>query len=88
MKSPFSLLRHSLFLTAILLFTFSIARAQDDFASVKQWEGFDFAHSNVTPAQMNTLSLDELKLVRGIVFGKHGRIFKDVEIKRYLDSRD
>src|SRR5205085_10995597 len=22
------------------------------------------------------------------VFGKHGRIFKDVEIKRYLDSRD
>src|SRR5437763_16124493 len=88
MKSPFSLLRHSLFLTAILLFTFSIARAQGDYASVKQWEGFDFAHSNVTPAQMNTLSLDELKLVRGIVFGKHGRIFKDVEIKRYLDSRD
>jgi hypothetical protein len=29
-----------------------------------------------------------LKLVRGIVFGKHGRIFKDPDIKRYLQSRD
>jgi YARHG domain len=28
-----------------------------------------------------------LKLVRGIVFGKHGRVFKDPDIKRFLESR-
>jgi hypothetical protein len=28
-----------------------------------------------------------LKLLRGIVFGRHGRIFKDAEIKYFLESR-
>src|SRR4029077_20201067 len=30
---------------------------------------------------------EDLKLVRGIVFGKHGRVFKDYQINQYLTSR-
>src|SRR2546430_2988552 len=34
------------------------------------------------PADVAALSIDDLKLVRGIVFGKHGRVFKDADIRR------
>ena len=88
MKSPLALLRIAFLASAVLLCAASLAYAQDNYASVKLWESFDFAHSKVTSAQMNSLPLDELKLVRGIVFGKHGRIFKDFDIRLYLNSRD
>ena len=87
MKSPLALLRIAFLTSAALLCAASLAYAQDNYASVKQWESFDFAHSKVTSAQMNSLPLDELKLVRSIVFGKHGRIFKDFDIRLYLNSR-
>jgi hypothetical protein len=32
------------------------------------------------------LPLEDLKVLRGIVFGRHGRIFKDAEIKVYLEA--
>jgi hypothetical protein len=88
MKSPFCLSRISLpLLSLILCSAFSVARAQDEYAAVKTWETFDFAGKSLGPADFSALSLDDLKLVRGIVFGKHGRVFKDPDIKRYLDSR-
>ena len=34
------------------------------------------------------MPLDDLKLLRGIVFGRHGRVFKDVEIRIYLEAQD
>jgi hypothetical protein len=60
--------------------------AQSD--AVKAWEGFDFSKQTVRREQLKDLSLDDLKLLRGIVFGRHGRIFKDWEIKTYLRERD
>jgi hypothetical protein len=86
MKSSFSLSRLSLLLL-LMLFCFALAHAQDEYAAVKSWESFDFAARSTTPAEIGALSLDDLKLVRGIVFGKHGRIFKDPDIRRYLESR-
>jgi YARHG domain len=85
MKFPFARFASLLFL---LLSAFALTNAQDEYAAVKKWEGFDFASRNVTPNDLAALSLDDLKLVRGIVFGKHGRVFKDPDIRRYLESRE
>ena len=86
MKSPFSFSR--LFLPLLLLLSaFSVASAQDEYAAVKTWETFDFAGRGVAAADVSALTLDDLKLVRGIVFGKHGRVFKDPDIRRFLESR-
>ena len=72
----------------IILFSTCIAiQAQDDYPSMKRWESFDFAGTRMTDRDISGLTTDDLKLVRGVVFGKHGRIFKDPEIRRFLESR-
>lgn len=86
MKSLFSFSRLPLLLMLVLS-AFSVASAQDEYKAVKTWETFDFAGHSVAPADISALELDDLKLVRGIVFGKHGRVFKDPDIKRFLESR-
>src|SRR5205809_864695 len=88
MKSPFNFAR--LLLPLLLLAfvsAFSVAQAQDEYPVVKGWENFDFARKTIAPVDIAALSTDDLKLVRGIVFGKHGRVFKDADIRRYLESR-
>ena len=87
MESPLSVLR-LVILILLILSTFTLIQAQDEYAAVKKWESFDFGSRAVTVNHISTLSLDDLKLVRGIIFGKHGRIFKDPEIRRYLESRN
>ena len=64
--------------------SFSV-QAQD---SMQRWQSFDFATSALKPADIAKLPLEDLKLMRGIVFGRHGRIFKDAEIKTYLEAQD
>ena len=59
--------------------------AQSD--ALKTWEKFDFARQVVRREQLKDLTLEDLKIVRGIVFGRHGRIFKDWEIKNYLQGQ-
>jgi hypothetical protein len=86
MKSPVSYLRAALPLI-ILLSAFLVAQAQNEYASVKKWETYNFAGQSVTSAEIGALEDYDLQLVRGIVFGKHGRVFKDPEIRRYLESR-
>src|SRR5258707_8494242 len=89
MKSPFGFSRLclTLLLLVVVLPAFSVASAQDEYAAVKTWEAFDFAGHSVSPADLSALAPEDLKLVRGIVFGKHGRVFKDPDIKRFLESR-
>jgi YARHG domain len=87
MKSPLSFLRKALPLLIIILTASFIAQAQDDYASMKAWESYDYAGKKMTSADVGKLTIDDLKLVRGIVFGKHGRVFKDPEIRRYLETR-
>lgn len=77
----------SLFLAALLLSTgssLSAVQAQDN---ISQWEKFDFAGRSVQLAELKDLSLDDLKFLRGIIFGRHGRIFKDAYIQSYLKER-
>ena len=85
MKSPFQL--RSLISLILLLAAFSVASAQD-YAEMKQWESFDFAAKRISAADVAKVKAEHLQLMRGVVFGKHGRIFKDWEIKTYLQSRD
>ena len=61
------------------------AHAQD---SMQRWQSFDFAKTRLKPADVSRVPLEDLKLMRGIVFGKHGRIFKDAEIRTYLEAQD
>ena len=87
MKSPFTFYRT--FLPLLLLLSMAIvAQAQDEYASVKKWESYNFGAQTIVPADLGGLEIYDLKLVRGIVFGKHGRVFKDPDIRRFLESRN
>ena len=86
MKSPSQL--RALISLLLLLAAFSVASAQDDYPEMKQWESFDFASKRISAADVAKVKAENLQLMRGVVFGKHGRIFKDWEIKTYLQSRD
>lgn len=74
-----------LLFTAILVVNCLAVSAQD---SMQRWQSFDFAKTTLKPADIARVPLDELKLMRGIVFGRHGRIFKDAEIRVYLEAQD
>ncbi len=50
-------------------------------------ERFYFGSGSIKPADIADLELQELKLLRGIIFGRHGRVFKDVAIRKYLATR-
>lgn len=79
-----------LLIAVLLLFThlFSAsASAQEVEDYVKQWEKFDFSTQPIKLNQLEELPLGSLKLLRGLVFGHHGRIFKDPQIRKYLESR-
>lgn len=74
-------------LAAVILVLFSlmtVASAQDNLAA---WLDFDFATQTIKPAQFTGLPPENLKTLRGIVFGRHGRIFKDADIKIYLENQ-
>ncbi len=79
-------LRFPLFLFAALLLAGPVCiQAQD---SMQRWQSFDFATATLKPADIAKVPLEDLKLMRGILFGRHGRIFKDAEIKTYLEAQD
>ena len=86
MKSPF-MFHRAILLTLFVLSLAVVVQAQDEYASVKKWETYNFAAQTVGAAEMNSLETYDLKLVRGIVFGKHGRVFKDPDIRRFLETR-
>ena len=73
-----------LFLLLAFLIPIS-AHAQD---TMKRWQDFDFAATPLKSADLAAVPLEDLKLIRGIVFGRHGRIFKDAEIKTFLEAQD
>ncbi len=55
------------------------------------FEKFDFAKTKLTKARIGKLKEDEdsddFALLRGVVFGKHGRIFKERTIQDYLEKQ-
>ena len=75
--------RHFLlvFLISILSLT---ARAQDTMDGLKE---LDFSKTSIKQTQIQPLAMEDLKLLRGIIFGRHGRVFKDNDIKGYLEEQ-
>ena len=59
-------------------------RAQDPMDALRQ---IDFSKTSLKQAQIRNLTLEDLQLLRGIVFGRHGRVFKDPGIKAYLEEQ-
>jgi hypothetical protein len=77
--------RFSFLLFAALLIAGSFSvQAQD---SMQHWQNFDFSKSALKAADLGPVPLEDLKLMRGIVFGRHGRVFKDAEIATYLTAQ-
>jgi hypothetical protein len=75
--------RYSLIVIVIGLVTVT-ARAQDAIDALK---GIDFSKTTIKQSQVQGLEMEDLKLLRGIVFGRHGRVFKDYDIKTYLEEQ-
>lgn len=55
--------------------------AQD---TLKKWRNIDFTKIIVKKSELNKMDTGDLSLLRGIVFGKRGRIFKEQFIQDYL----
>ncbi len=75
-----SMLRKLLLPMLLLVF------AASSFAQVdlKKWHTFDFSKRAVKKPDLSKFELEDLQMLRGVVFGKHGRIFKEVSIQDYL----
>lgn len=72
-------------LLPIILFAGCLGvQAQD----MDRWQNFDFSKTSLKTADATRLELYQLKLLRGIVFGRHGRIFKDAEIRLFLEGQN
>src|ERR1044071_3538408 len=73
----------SLVLLALIVFVAIPAAAQDPMDALK---ATDFRKNALKQTQIQKLSPEDLKLLRGIIFGRHGRVFKDNDIKVYLEE--
>lgn len=83
---------------AILILS-TVSFAQDDPGRTEIWKSFnkenwhrfDFAKRRLTRVRLNRLQGDEaahkLELLRGVVFGKRGRVFRERSIQDYLDKQ-
>jgi hypothetical protein len=69
----------------LALFVFAAnAFAQD---ALKKWHSFDFSKRLVKKAELAKMEHYDLQLLRGIVFGKRGRIFVEQDIQDYLSKQ-
>jgi hypothetical protein len=74
----------SLVLLVLIAFVAIPVVAQDPMDALKE---LDFKKTSLKQAQVQKLSPEDLKLLRGIIFGRHGRVFKDNDIKVYLEEQ-
>lgn len=77
----------------------TVAQNVDPAARAARWrefnrhnfDKFDFTTKRVTSAALKSLhedeNADDFALLRGVVFGKHGRIFKEKSIQEYLTKQ-
>ena len=68
-----------------LCFSMSVA-LQAAPRSMAQWEKFDFSRGRLIASDIKSLSLQDLKKLRGLVFARHGRVFDEKFIQDYLNK--
>lgn len=71
-------------LLAFITLTALSVNAQDPMDSLKE---IDLTKISLKQSQVQKLSPEDLKLLRGIIFGRHGRTFKDNDIRIYLEEQ-
>jgi hypothetical protein len=73
---------------ALVLLAAGFAAAQDASTEMyKKLEALDLSKQAITREQAEALDLYDLMRLRGVVFGRHGRIFKDREISAFLKEQ-
>jgi hypothetical protein len=72
---------------AFVLLAAALCPAQTDEEGFKKLEAIDYSKQSVKREELKDLELWDLKLLRGVVFGRHGRVFKDREIQSFLKDR-
>jgi hypothetical protein len=74
---------------ALLVAVQGFGLAAQDAQSVawERMEKFDYAKQLASREQFKDLQLEDLARLRGIIFGRHGRVFKDRDIKSYLEDQ-
>src|SRR3982751_803816 len=89
----------SLVLLMLLLAALVQSQEIDPVARAARWkefnrnnfEKFDFSKTKLTRAKIAGLkeddNADDFALLRGVIFGKHGRVFKERSIQEYLDKQ-
>lgn len=77
-------LRAVLFVLMLISFAVVTANAQE---GIDAWKDVDFSKTPIKQSQVDSMPLEDLKLLRGLVFGRHGRVFKDAEIRAYLEDQ-
>jgi hypothetical protein len=55
--------------------------------SMDKWEQFDYSSHTVAPASLAPLPLAEVQRIRGVIFGRHGRVFQDSTLQAWLATR-
>ena len=55
--------------------------------SMEGWEQFDYSAHAVTAQALAPLPLAEVQRIRGIIFGRHGRVFQDSTLQNWLATR-
>ena len=78
-------LRRTAAAVVLVLLAAAFCPAQDD--AFKKLEALDYAKQKATREQLKDVDLWSLKLLRGVVFGRHGRVFKDRDIQGYLKDQ-
>ena len=71
-------------LALVLLAAASCAAQDDAFAKLA---ANDFAKQPLKREQVQELDIWDLQRLRGVVFGRHGRVFKDRDIQGYLKEQ-
>lgn len=78
--------RHLLVIVLIGIFSLTV-QAQDTQGTMDGLKALDFSKTSLKQGQVQNLYPEDLKLLRGIIFGRHGRVFKDNDIKVYLEEQ-
>ncbi|MBV9241140.1 MAG: YARHG domain-containing protein [Acidobacteria bacterium] len=95
-------MKRAIFISLLALFAFgtvTVAQDVDPAARAERWrefnkhnfDKFDFTKRRLLTASLTGLhedeNADDFALLRGVVFGKHGRIFKEKSIQEYLTKQ-
>lgn len=55
--------------------------------TTEEWEQFDYSITAIPATALVPMPLTEVQRIRGIIFGKHGRIFQDSTLQSWLTKR-